>query len=226
MTTNRREFLGRFTAGAALFGTMPLSLEEMRRALTPPVTNVQEQWDLSWVARLTGKHKSIFDVPEIESGYGVWRATIWQNQYQQVLGVAPRDLSAVVVLRHNGIWLAMQQAFWDRYGVGERMHVTHPITQKPTKLNPVLLTAASGEVPAQLEAVALDKFIARGGIALACQLAFDDVIEAVRTTDNVTPEEAKKRAVSFLLPGVVLQPSGVFAAIRAQEAGCTYLRAS
>lgn len=226
MDTNRREFLGRITASAALFGAMPFSINEMTRALERPPVPGKEQWDLSWIDRITGKHRALFDVPEIESGYGVWRATVWTNQYNQVLGVAPSDLSAVVVLRHNGIWLAMQQAFWDRYGTGKQMNVTHPITQKPTNLNPVLLTAASGEVPAAFDAVALDKFIARGGIALACQLAFDDVIEAVRAKDGVSAEDARKRALGYLVPGVLLQPSGVFAAIRAQEAGCTYLRAS
>ena len=37
---------------------------------------------------------------------------------------------------------------------------------------------------------------------------------------------ARKQAIGYLVPGVILQPSGVFAAIRAQEAGATYLRAS
>jgi len=29
-----------------------------------------------------------------------------------------------------------------------------------------------------------------------------------------------------LVPGVMIQPSGIFAVIRAQEAGCAYVRAS
>jgi intracellular sulfur oxidation DsrE/DsrF family protein len=29
-----------------------------------------------------------------------------------------------------------------------------------------------------------------------------------------------------LIPGVILQPSGVYAAHRAQEAGCTYIRST
>jgi intracellular sulfur oxidation DsrE/DsrF family protein len=33
-------------------------------------------------------------------------------------------------------------------------------------------------------------------------------------------------ALKHLLPGVTLQPSGVFAVLRAQEAGCQYLLAS
>jgi hypothetical protein len=110
--------------------------------------------------------------------------------------------------------------------VGKTKNVLHPITQQPTDRNPVLLSSARNEVPAQFDAVALDKFIGRGGIALGCALAFDDCVETVRSHDNASEDEARKRAMAFLVPGVILQPSGVFAAIRAQEAGCTYLRAS
>lgn len=225
MPTTRRDFLERAT-GAALLGALPLSLDGMTRALAAPPVQGQEKWDLTWVNKITGKHKAVFDVPAIESGYGVWRASLWGKQYMDVLGVAPKDLSTVVVMRHDGIALAMQQAFWDKYGVGKTKNVVHPITQQPTDRNPVLLASSRGEVPADFDNVALDKFISRGGIALACSLAFDDCVEVVKSKDNVSAEEARKRALGYLVPGVILQPSGVFAAIRAQEAGCTYLRAS
>jgi hypothetical protein len=81
-------------------------------------------------------------------------------------------------------------------------------------------------VPAMLDDVALDKFIARGGIALACNLAFDDMVELVSKKDGGTPEAARKTALAGLVPGVILQPSGVFAALHAQDQGCRYLRAS
>ena len=38
--------------------------------------------------------------------------------------------------------------------------------------------------------------------------------------------EARARAIAGIIPGVILQPSGVFAVIRAQEAGCVYIKAS
>jgi len=38
--------------------------------------------------------------------------------------------------------------------------------------------------------------------------------------------EAQKRAVAGLIPGIILQPSGVFAAVRAGQAGCVYVKAS
>jgi len=42
----------------------------------------------------------------------------------------------------------------------------------------------------------------------------------------VSAEEARKQAIGYMVPGVILQPSGVFAAIHAQDVGCKYLRAS
>jgi hypothetical protein len=129
-------------------------------------------------------------------------------------------------LRHDAIILAMQQSFWDKYGVGKAKDVKHPITQEITDKNPVLLSSTRNEVPAQFDAVALDKFLARGGIVLACNLAFADCVELVKSKENVSAEEARKQAIAGIIPGVLLQPSGVFGVIRAQEAGATYIRAS
>ena len=225
MSIDRRDFVGRLAAGAVLAG-VPLPIDASVRALSRTQPEHAEEWDVSWARRLTGKYRAVFDVPEIDSGYGVWRASIWARQYQEVLGARPEDLSAVVVLRHNGIQLAMQQAYWDKYGIGKEKNVMHPITRQATDRNPVLLASSRGEVPAMFDDVALDRFIARGGIALACNLALQDVIEAIQKKQKASPEEARKLAIGFLVPGVILQPSGVFAALYAPDAGCKYLRAS
>lgn len=73
---------------------------------------------------------------------------------------------------------------------------------------------------------ALDKYIARGGVALACNLAFDEMVGLVTKKDGGSPESARKMAIAGLVKGVILQPSGVFAALHAQDVGCKYLRAS
>ena len=225
MSIDRRDFVGRLAAGAFLAG-LPLPVDASVRALSQTTPELAEEWDISWVNRLTGKYRAVFDVPEIDSGYGVWRASIWARQYQEVLGAKPNELSAVVVLRHNGIQLAMQQAYWDKYGIGKEKKVAHPITQQGTDRNPALLASSRGEVPAMFDDAALDRFIARGGIALACNLALQDVTETIQKKENVSAEEARKQAIASMVPGVILQPSGVFAALHAQDAGCKYLRAS
>jgi len=121
----------------------------------------------------------------------------------------------------------MQQSFWDKYGIGADKKVMHPVTQEATDRNPALLSSKRNEVPADFDEVALDRFIARGGIALACNLALDDMIEIIKKKDGLSDDAAaRKQAIAQMVPGVILQPSGVFGALRAQDFGCRYLRAS
>lgn len=223
MSHDRRDFLARVATGAVA-GVLPFT-PDVLRGLEAERPGGPSEWDLSWVDRIKGKYRAVFDVPEIEGGHGVWRASMWGKQCQGVLGAQPDDVSAVIVLRHKAIVLAMQQAFWDRYELGKRNGMRDPDTRKPTNRNPVL-SAAGGGTPAKRDDAALDRFIARGGIVLGCDLAFGNMVDLVAKKEHVPPDEARKQALAALVPGVILQPSGVFAALHAQDAGCRYLRAS
>ncbi len=241
-TESRRSFLDRIAVGTIALGGASLGVASVPGALGaavpasrrndvashPEITaRAQAAWDVRWPARLTGKVRTVFDVPEVESGYGVWRASIWALQYQGALGTAPADMSTALVLRHNAIVLAMKQEFWDKYGIGKLKGVTHPATLEPTDRNPALLASSRGEVPADYDAFALDKFMARGGVVLACDLALRDCVGLIQREDGVSADEARRRAIALLVPGVILQPSGVFAVILAQQAaGSIYIRAS
>ena len=227
MSETRREFIGQLTTGAAAFGVLPFApnLIAARFGVTTPAT-AAEDFDLSWVNRIKGKHKAIFDVPEIESGYGVWRASIWVNQYRDILKAKESEITPLLVLRHNAIVLAMRQEYWDKYGIGAAHKVTHPVTMQGTDRNPVLLSSKRNEQPDTFDGFALDQYLGRGQIALACNLAFQEVTETIKAADKVGDDEARKRGLALMVPGVIMQPSGVFAVIRAQEAGCAYIRAS
>lgn len=221
----RREFIERTTATAALAAmAAPLSVFASPASAAEEGVADDEQWNVSWPAKLTGRHKAVFDVAEVESGYGVWRASAWAGQYMQVLKTPAAQLSPVIVLRHNAIVLAMQQSFWDKYGIGKLKSVTHPLTTESTDRNPVLLDETSG-IPAPFNQAALHKQLKRGVTVLACNLALQDCVDLIKKSGK-SEEDAQKEAVAALVPGVILQPSGVFGVIRAQEAGCAYIRAS
>lgn len=211
--------------GAAALAAVP-SIGRALAPAPPPISSSAENWDVSWTKRISGKHRALFDVPEIESGYGVWRGSIWGSQYMDVLGAKPSEISTVIVLRHHGIALAMQQAFWDRYGIGKLKNVTHPVTEQPTDRNPALLSSARGEQPPTFDPFALDRAMSRGVIVLACNLALADCAGLIQSAEKVTSEVAHQKAREMLVPGVILQPSGVFATVLGQEAGCNYVRAS
>jgi len=238
MPTDRRSFLQRLTTGAVaaavLPGAIPSSLgaksaprttRSELAALTNADTPRAEEWDLSWTKRLTGKHKAVFDSPEVDGGAGVLRSGMWLKQYADVLKAAPSDLNSVIVLRHHAIILAMTPEFWDEYGLGKKKKVTSPLDDKPTKKNPALLSQADG-APASFAALALDKQIAAGVIVLGCGLAFSEMVGEVSTKHKLTGEEARTRAMAGLIPGVIMQPSGFFATTLAQESGCIYVRGS
>lgn len=220
----RREFIGRSAASAALGALLPADLA----ALGTPDDHAPasgESWNLVWPAKVTGRHKAVFDVPEIESGFGVWRAAAWANQNREVLKASLRDVSTVLVLRHNAIILALKNAFWEKYGIGKLKQVMHPITNEPTPRNPALMTDKDG-VPAPWDKLGLPTQLASGVVVLACNLALRDCVELIQKQTNASAEVAHQEAVDALIPGVILQPSGVFAVVRAQEAGCAYVRAS
>jgi hypothetical protein len=158
-------------------------------------------------------------------GYGVWRAASWARQYMEVMKATRAQVSPAIVLRHNAIILAMSQPYWDKYDIGKKKGVMHPLTMEPTKKNPALLDEKDG-LPEPYSNAGLRKQLDRGVIALACNLALQDCIDLIKSTDKVSDEVARKQAIGYLVPGVILQPSGVFAATLAQEAGAAYVKAS
>lgn len=218
--TSRREFLWSAGAATALWGTMagPDPLEAL-----PP--GPAEEWDLSWVRQVTGKHRAVFDAIEIERGTGILRASIWAAQVRDVLKAKADQVSPVLVIRHNAIVLAMSNAFWARYGVARRHDLVHPATGAPLEQNPALLDESHGMPPAMAEH-GLARQIARGVPVLACNLALRQIGAIIMEQDKVPEPEAARLAREAMVPGVILQPSGVFAAILAQEHGCAYIKAS
>ena len=217
MPSNRRDFIERLGA-AAVLGTLPVSaLSAPAERVPPPVQG--REWDMSWVAKLDGvPHKAIFDCTEIESGNGPARVGIWESQYQSALGAKPEEIRTVLILRHTAVALALSQAMWDRFEIGKAESVKSPMTEQATDRNPVL-----GERPSD---GTLTRFIAKGGIVLACNLALQKYSRLIRQKDGVSGPEAQKRVAEGMVPGIALQPSGVFAAVRAGQAGCVYVKAS
>ena len=83
--------------------------------------------------------------------------------------------------------------------------------------NPVV-PAPGQDIPATFRAYMLDKQIEAGAIALGCGLAFRSVVSMIQQKDKLDATESRKKAMSMLIPGVVMQPSGIFANVLAQQA--------
>jgi hypothetical protein len=223
MSTDRREFLGTLAAAALVGRTAGTVRTDGGSRGGKPAS--PSDWDVSWAEKQSGKHKAVFDNIEMSMGLGLLRALVWMKDYNEVYGTPASDMSAVVVLRHNAIWMAMDDAFWAHHNIGAMTKITDPKTKLPIKRNPVLGPNVIGLPPA-LADDSLHKLLSSATV-LACNLAFTlDVVEKVKTDMKLDDAKAHEMALKHLIPGVTLQPSGVFAVLRAQEAGCQYLLAS
>jgi hypothetical protein len=226
MSTPRRDFLGWLGASTVLAAAgNPLRAAPPRHAAPSNPQPVSTVWDMGWVDRLTAKYRAVFDSPAVSEGDAIFRAVLWRDQHKEVYGTAPADLNAVIVIRHAASPLAMNDAYWERYGIGKELKLKNPATKKWTLINPVRATPP--DTPPKWADYSLERFLATGGTVLACNLAFGEVVYRVRKEEKLkTREEAVARAKEMLIPGIILQPSGIFAALKAQEAGCNYIMAS
>ncbi len=185
---------------------------------------VAETWDMSWTARVTGKYKAVFDSPEAHSGAALFRAVSWREQYNEVYGAEASETSPVVVLRHLGFYLSLNDEYWTRFEVGKELKERDGKGKKWAKVNPLGAAAAADSPPSAKYSI--PSFIAAGGIVLACGWSFGGAVAQIAKAEKLEPDAARARAKAMLIPGVILQPNGIFAALRAQEAGCACVMAS
>lgn len=225
MSNPRRDFLG-WLGATTVFAAAgaPLAARETGAAPVAPLRPRDDTWDISWVDRIQAKHRAVFDSPEISEGMGLYRALIWRKQFKEVYGTAANEMNPVVVIRHSAIPLVMNDAYWARFQVGKDVKMKDPKTKKWYLRNPVRVTDPG--TPPEWADFSLEGLMGSGGTVLACNLAFQEVIYRFRQEDKLSRPDAEKAAKEHLIPGVILQPSGVFAVLRAQQAGCGYIMAS
>jgi hypothetical protein len=222
MYSSRRGFLG--WLGASSFslasGATP-SFRAFEDAGHAPVTDA---WDVSWTERLRGKFRAVFDSPEIAEGAALFRAIVWWDHHKEVYGTARADMNPVLVIRHEAIPLIMNDAYWARFEAGKAAKFKDPSTKKWFVRNPILHTPDGAPPP--FADYNLASFMRDGGIVLGCNVAFGEIVARYMAMDKLSEEAADAKARADVIPGCILQPSGVFAVLRSQEAGCAYMLAS
>ncbi len=238
-STPRRAFLGQLaTAAAALTasacvsggataggtGSVAASSTIEVPPKLPPVPPLPPlKFDDTWTARVTGRYRAVFDSPEIEDGTAIFNAYTFMQGFESMYGVRDADVNAVIVVRHSAIPMAFDDAIWDRYALGAFTKVKEPGTERWARRNPFWKAAPGDEQDADFTLEALEK---RGAVVLACALATHGMASILAKRSHEKADAVFDELRRHLVPGVQLQPSGIFAAIRAQEAGCHYIRST
>ena len=223
---SRRDFLAG-AASTSLLAALPVPLDRsltLQPAERRGLSTALDDTDLTWVARLRGKSRAVFDSPQVSEAGALFRAVLWRQQVNKALGTPIEDVTPVVVFRHEAIPLVMNDEFWQRMDMGKRIKLKDMNGRKWAKSNPI--GAASSEAPPELKEINIPAFLAAGGIVLACGLAFGDMVDLYVKEDKLSRDDALARAREHLVPGVIIQPSGFFAVLKAQDEGCKYMLGS
>ncbi|HUI65778.1 MAG TPA: hypothetical protein VL126_13130 [Bacteroidota bacterium] len=217
-TIRRRHFLGTLLASASvgvagLALPAPLSRAMEHSAPTPSNSDFDR-----WLGKIKGKHRQVFDVPELNSGLPLAWARVFLMTNQAV-GVNEKDVSAVVVLRHDGIALGLESRVWEKYNFAEVFKPTDLVTKAVLTTNP-FWEPKEGALP--LPGMSIDQLQKSGVLFGICDMALTVMSQMVGEKMKMDAGEIKKDWVSGIFPGIQIVPSGVLAVNRAQEHGCTY----
>jgi len=224
--SSRRQFIANVAGGATAIAAAGLGAGELLAQGTQPVPP-QGGWDMSWVDRVQrAKHRQVFDSPAIGEGMALNNAIVWLNGYAEVYKTTDADMAAVLVFRHHGLPVVLNDDMWARLKFGDEDKLKDPTTGEPTARNPFINAKAGDRNLTIMPAGGLDSLIARGVIVLCCNLALMRVAGTLAKTEGIPREKAQQAIIEAVLPGVIRMPSGIFAASRAEEAGCLFLRST
>lgn len=209
-SSGRRTFIGAVASSTLALASAPLD------ALG---TSSSAVVDDPWLTAITGKHKQVFDISNVAGGVGLMFAATYVETMIEHYRLRPGDVGALVVARYFGTGLALDDAIWSKYGLGQMWKVIDPVTKEPSTRN-LFYRSKPGDMP-NIEA-SVDQLISKGIVVAVCGHAINVLANATAARAGVTSDEAKAEWRAHVIPGVHVVPSGVLAVAKAQEAGCTY----
>jgi hypothetical protein len=204
----RRRAFGR-VAGAAALGLVGLLQAPSDALAAAPASDGP-----LWPGKLRGRHRQVVDAYEINDGHPLAFAYTFLAP-----NASPGAATAIVVLRHAALPLALNDAMWAKYRVGESLKISDPETKAPAVKNP-FLHPKPGVLP--VDEMAIDRLLEKDTIFAACNVALRAISKKLAGNAGVSAEDAATEWVANVVPGITLVPSGTWGVNRAQEAGCTY----
>ena len=216
MTGSRRSFLGVLSAMA---GTAVLHPAEARAStFSRRPRSATEEWDLSFLDTLQGKHKQVFDlgVPQLDTAANYLRA------FREVFRLEHPQVNAVIGIAYPAYPINAVDALWAKYELGARWKINDPLTGKPATRNIFI------EQPAGASAIARESSVralqARGAIFWQCNNALNRVVDELSRDTKQPFDAVRVELIAGLLPGVKLIPAHGMLIGLAQEHGCAYER--
>jgi hypothetical protein len=209
----RRDFIGLAAAMAAIGVSAALPAATAAAAQGPSTDFTR------WLDSISGKQRIVLDMREPNGGMAMAWAWVFLLTAPQAYGIPESDVGTAIVLRHNGIPVALDDPAWAKYKLGEFFKIDDPETGKPAVRNPYYLKMSEPFLPD----MAMQKLIDRGVRVAACDMAIHFYSGLVAKQMGMKHDDVKADWNSSVLPGIAHAPSGIVACQGAVARGCTYL---
>ncbi len=228
----RRTFLERLTAAVLPLAGLTVGALPRRAAGANTTVDAAASTDRpraappdeTWLRRLTGKHRTVFDVEAHRDGHALGQAKGLLDAYEHAYGVPARDVNLVLGVRGSGLPLVLGDAVWARYRIGERYAITHPASAAASTRNPFVTAnvQTGGPVTAEQTVEALQR---RGVLFLVCDNTVNGAARKLAAAGFGPAEAIRDELLAGILPGVVRVPAMVIAFGPLQERGVSYVYA-
>ena len=212
----RRSFLGGAAAAALGLAAAPALGAVVHGTVRASSGNPD-----AWLDALTGKHRSIVDMPGFNDGLPPVHILNYLNTYNTAYNVPDGDINVVGTFYGSTTLLAANDAMWAKYRLGELLGEQAP-DGSPWIRNPwrtEVTTLGMTLAPASLEALQR-----RGVLFIVCNNALSFFFGSIAQARGVDRAAVEADIRANLLPGVVVVPAMVIAIEKAQVHGLAYRR--
>lgn len=206
-TPSRRRFLASVgaVAGASL-------LPEVVEAAQAP----QGGWDLTFLDKLNGKHRQVFDLMDTSIALVVIKN--WLEAWESVYGLKHPEVNAIAAIAGKGFPINASDALYQKFPIGQMANLSDPVTGQPTKRNLFL----AGDGPGMQAGAGVRPLQARGVTFWMCNFALNAVAGRLATAVSRPQPEVYQELRAGLNPGVIVVPAHTMLVGIAQEKGFTY----
>ena len=206
--------LGTASAAAALRPAFAASLPAPPEPPTDP-----EQWDLSWLGTLRGRHRQVFDCGPFQEDLPPLRIVAnWLEAHRTVYGLEHPKVNAVIGIAGSAFPINASDAIWSKYKLGEGWKLHDPATKEWASSN-FYYDPPAGSPFARMSVKSLQ---AKGTIFWQCNNALLAVAERLAKATGQEPGPTYEELRAGLNPGVRLVPAHTMVIGLAQERGCAY----